>query len=233
MHALLGTSGYNYDAWKGRFYPEKLSAKKMLGFYAAHFPTVEINYTFYRKPSVKTFEGWATQTPPTFRFALKAWQRITHQQRLREAGDLLTSFCEVTRTLGEKRGPILFQLPPYVRKDLPVLTDFLAQLPRDVAAAFEFRHASWFDEAIYRALSDAGAALCIAESEELATPVVRTAAHGYFRLRRADYDEAALETWATRIRDAGFTKDVFVFLKHEAEGKGPQFAATLATKLQR
>ncbi|HEX9578692.1 MAG TPA: DUF72 domain-containing protein, partial [Myxococcales bacterium] len=172
MSLLVGTSGYNYVAWRGSFYPEDLSSRKMLAYYAERFATVEINYSFYRKPTAKLLLGWAAQVPETFRFALKAWQRITHQKRLRDCADLVTAFCDAARALGPRLGPVLYQLPPNLKADVALLRDFLNQLPRDLKAAFEFRHQSWFAEETWQALRDAGAALCVAESEELATPLV-------------------------------------------------------------
>jgi uncharacterized protein YecE (DUF72 family) len=218
----VGTSGYNYEAWRGSFYPEDLSAKKMLSYYAGQFDTVEINYSFYRKPTPKILQGWAAQVPDRFRFALKAWQRITHQKRLRETDELVASFAEVARELGPRLAPVLYQLPPNLKADVPLLRGFLGQLPRDIRAAFEFRHDSWFSDATYAALRDAGAALCIAESEDLATPPERTADFGYFRLRRLDYDEPALRKWAEQVRQ--YPGDVFVYFKHEDEARGPAFA---------
>jgi uncharacterized protein YecE (DUF72 family) len=222
MTVHVGTSGYNYQAWRGSFYPEDLSAKKMLSYYAERFDTVEINYSFYRKPTAKILEGWAAQVPERFRFALKAWQRITHQKRLRDCAELVESFAEAARTLGPRLAPILYQLPPNLKLDLPLLRDFLHQLPRDLRAAFEFRHESWFCDETAAALRDAGAALCIAESDELLTPAVRTAEFGYLRLRRLDYDAAALSKWAGLVRT--YPADVFVYFKHEDSAKGPGFA---------
>jgi uncharacterized protein YecE (DUF72 family) len=218
----VGTSGYNYEAWRGSFYPEDLSAKRMLAYYGGRFDTVEINYSFYRKPTPKILEGWAAQVPDGFRFALKAWQRITHQKRLRDCAELVESFADAARTLGGRLAPILYQLPPNLKADLPLLRDFLHQLPRDLRAAFEFRHASWFSDETYAALRDAGAALCIAESDELATPQVRTSDFGYLRLRRLDYDAAALSRWAECART--YPGEVFVYFKHEDEARGPAFA---------
>ena len=220
MH--VGTSGYNYEAWRGSFYPEDLPSKRMLGYYAERFDTVEINYSFYRRPTPKILEGWAAQVPERFRFALKAWQRIMHQKRLRDCADLVASFSEAARTLGPRLAPVLYQLPPNLKADLPLLRDFLNQLPRDVRAAFEFRHGSWFGDETYAALGEAGAALCIAESDDLETPAVRTADFTYLRLRRLDYDQAALSKWAEFAK--GGPGDVFVYFKHEDEARGPVFA---------
>jgi len=223
----VGTSGYNYEAWRGSFYPEDLSSKKMLAYYAEQFDTVEINYSFYRKPTVKILEGWAAQVPERFRFALKAWQRITHQKRLRESGELVEGFADAARTLGPRLAPVLYQLPPNLKADLPLLRDFLQQLPRDLRAAFEFRHQSWFSDETYAALRDAGAALCIAESEELATPAVQTAEFGYLRLRRPDYDSAALSKWAEFVKT--YTGEVFVYFKHEDSAAGTEYARRFAS----
>jgi len=217
----VGTSGYNYEAWRGSFYPEELPARRMLSYYAERFDTVEINYSFYRKPTPKILQGWAAQVPAPFRFALKAWQRITHQKRLRDCDDLLSGFVEVARELGPRLAPVLYQLPPNLKADVPLLRDFLNQIPRDLKSAFEFRHPSWFSDETFAALREAGAALCIAESDELVTPSVPTARYGYFRLRRLDYDEAALRKWASELRAY---EEAFVYFKHEDEVRGPMFA---------
>ena len=146
---LVGTSGYNYPEWKGAFYPEGLSTAKMLPYYAERFPTVEINYTFYRLPNAKTVAGWTAATPDRFTFALKASQRITHFQRLREVEEPVRYFCDTARLLAGKLGPLLFQLPPNFKKDTERLGGVLALLPLDLRVAFEFRHPSWFDEEVY------------------------------------------------------------------------------------
>jgi len=230
MRVLCGTSGYDYEPWRGRFYPEDLPKSKMLPYYASRFPAVEINYSFRRKPTEQLARGWAAQVPEAFRFALKAWQRITHHARLRGTGEMVASFCEAARALGPKLGPVLYQLPPNLKRDDALLGDFLDQLPRDVPGAFEFRHESWFADETYRALERAGAALCLAESDELATPRVRTAPFGYLRLRRAEYPDADLDSWAAWVRGAGFAQDVSAFFKHEDEAKGPLFAQSFARR---
>jgi uncharacterized protein YecE (DUF72 family) len=223
MRVWCGTSGYNYEPWRGRFYPDDLPKSKMLSYYASRFDTVEINYSFYRRPTAKLLEGWAAQVPDRFRFALKAWQRITHHARLR-VPELAFAFTDAARSLGPRLAPILYQLPPNLKADVPLLRDFSNQLPRDLPAAFEFRHESWFSDETFGALSDSGAALCLAESDELATPRVRTAAFGYLRLRRTEYDEAQLRNWAEWVRAAGFERDVYCYFKHEDEARGPRFA---------
>jgi uncharacterized protein YecE (DUF72 family) len=224
MRVLTGTSGFSYKEWKGSFYPEDLSADAMLSYYAERLPTVEINNTFYRMPKPALLEGWATQVPEAFRFVLKASQRITHFKRLKEAGPDTAYFFDVAAVLGERLGPALFQLPPNLKKDLPRLETFLETLPAGRRCAFEFRHASWFGDDVFQALRAKGAALCIAEDEELATPLVATADWGYLRLRRQDYDDAAVAAWAGKVRTQPWT-ETYVFFKHEDAGSGPRLAA--------
>jgi uncharacterized protein YecE (DUF72 family) len=228
----VGTSGYNYPEWKGSFYPADLAAAKMLPYYAARFPTVEINYTFYRMPTEKLVAGWATQTPSPYQLTLKAPRRITHDSRLKEAGDSVERFCSVAATLGDKLGALLFQLPPFLRKDLPLLDAFLPQLPAGIRAAFEFRHASWFDEEVFGRLAARNLAVCIADSEKLSTPVRVTADYAYFRLRDEGYQPDDIRQWAETIaRETAACRDVFVYFKHEESGKGPEFARLLMDHL--
>jgi uncharacterized protein YecE (DUF72 family) len=226
MIVRVGTSGWSYKEWKGHFYPEKIAAKDMLRFYAGHFPSCEINNTFYRMPSKSVLEGWAAEVPASFRFVLKASQRITHISRLRDAGDSLNYLLETAAVLGERLGPFLFQLPPNFKLDLPRLRDFLALLPAGTRAAFEFRHATWFDDAVYEALRERNVALCIADTgEDNDAPFVATADWGYLRLRAVDYTDAQLADWiATMRRIGGGWKDAFVFFKHEERGTGPALA---------
>lgn len=229
----IGTSGFQYKEWKGKFYPEKISPPKMLSFYASKFSTTEINYTFKRIPTEKTLENWLAQTPEEFRFALKAPEKITHYQRLAGSDETLHYFWAIAQTLGKKLGPILFQLPPFLKKDLPLLEEFLASLPDEMKAAFEFRHESWFADEIFDALKKHSAALCIADSEKLSTPVVMTSDFGYFRLRD-QYDKFALENWAKIISEQQKSVvDVFVYFKHEETGSGPEFAAQLMDLLHK
>ncbi len=223
MRVLAGTSGYSYPAWKGSFYPASLPASGMLAAYAARLPTVEINATFYRMPQARTLAGWRAQVPPAFVFALKGPQRVTHVKRLAGAEEDVRFFHSVAAELGGALGPVLWQLPPSLKKDLPRLRDFLALLPRGGRAALEFRHASWHDDEVLAALSDAGAALCVADDGERPTSVVATAGFGYLRLRRPDYDDAALARWADAVR-AQRWDDAFVFFKHEDEARGPAYA---------
>src|SRR5690606_39412143 len=205
----------------------------MLPYYAERFPTVEINYTFYRTPNAKILDGWSRATPEHFRLTLKAPRRITHEARLKDCADRLKYFCETAATLGTKLGAVLFQLPPYFRKDLAVLDAFLDGFPPGFRAAFEFRHASWLDPEVYDRLRARNLALCVADSEKLSTPVEITADYAYFRLRDEGYTAADIARWAEVIREkTSACGDVFVYFKHEEAGTGPEFGRLLTTHLQ-
>jgi uncharacterized protein YecE (DUF72 family) len=228
----VGTSGYNYPEWKGSFYPEKLPAAKMLPYYAERFSTVEINYTFYRAPNEKILAGWSGATPDAFKLTLKAPKRITHDARLKHCADAVRQFMEVASTLGPKLGALLFQLPPNLKKDLPLFDAFLEAFPPRVQAAFEFRHPSWLDAEVYARLRARSLALCIADSEKLSTPVEITADYAYFRLRDEGYGPDDIARWAATIRETtSGLRDVFVYFKHEESGKGPEFARALIDRL--
>ena len=225
MNVRVGTSGYSYAEWKGSFYPEKIAAGEMLGFYASRFPTVEINNTFYRMPKEPLLQGWAGQVPGSFTFVIKASQRITHIKRLKDCGEVLGFLYATTATLGPRLGPILFQLPPNFRKDVPRLRSFFDDMPERRRVAVEFRHASWFDDEVYAALRERNAAWCVAETgEEGDPPFVATADWGYLRLRRVEYSDDDLRSWADRVRSQSWG-ETFVFFKHEEAGTGPKLAA--------
>jgi uncharacterized protein YecE (DUF72 family) len=242
LRLLAGSSGFSYPEWKGSFYPTDLPQKGFLTHYAGRLPAVEINNTFYRMPKAEMLERWAEQVPDGFRFVLKAPQRITHKERLVGSADSLAYFWKNAQTLGARLGPVLFQLPPFLRLDLDRLRSFLAELPAGLSAAFEFRHDSWFVPELEEVLRGAGAALCISDTDpdpegepdpggvgaraEADEPLPVTAGFGYLRLRRAGYSDRELGRWVERIRRAGWN-DVFVFFKHEDEGAGPLLAARL------
>ena len=231
---LVGTSGYNYPEWKGSFYPADLSAKKMLPYYAGRFPTVEINYTFYRMPTPKLIAGWRAQVPPDFRFTLKAPKRITHDKRLRaaEVAESVNGFITAASELGPQRAALLFQLPPNFKKDLGLLNEFLSLLPPKTTAAFEFRNASWLADDVFEALRARNIALCIADSESRDTPIVATADYAYLRLRDEGYGDSDIAQWtATAKKLGGTAKDVFVYFKHEDEGKGAAFGQQMMSLL--
>lgn len=224
MNLHVGTSGYSYPKWKGKFYPEDLPSSEMLRFYSSHFGAVEINSSFYRMPDSATLKSWATQVPRDFLFALKAPQQITHWLRLKNANEPVARFIDVAGALRQHLGPLLFQLPPNMKKDASRLRDFLALLPSGLRVAFEFRHASWFDEEVFGLLRGQAAALCFAqEDNDLEVPFMATANWGYLRLRRAEYGDSELKECIKRMRKQKWT-DAFVFFKHEDEATGPRFA---------
>ena len=224
---LAGASGYSFKEWKGNFYPEKIKPEDMLAFYAERLPTVEINNTFYQMPKTAVLENWAGSTPERFRFAIKAPRRITHMARLKAetAADSVEFLYRNLAALGAKRGPVLFQLPPFLKKDLSRLTEFLRLLPEGHRAAFEFRNDSWFAEDVYDALKAAGAALCLSEREDNAPPpLVETAPWGYVRLRLETYSDDDLEQWARRL-EATSWREIYAYFMHEPTA--PAYARTL------
>jgi len=227
----IGTSGFSYKEWCGSFYPERIAGPKMLAYYAQRMPTVEINYTFRAMPRPQMLEGWAAQTPEHFRFALKAPKRITHIARLRDAQADLDHFVTVARVIEHRLAPTLFQLPPGCKKDLPLLSEFLGQLNRRLAAAFEFRDRGWFDDDVLEILQAGGATLCIAESDTLAAPIAAPSGYAYLRLRRSEYSDADLAQWAQRIAELNHScSDVYVYLKHAVAA--PALAAKLAAMVK-
>jgi len=226
MTLYVGTSGYSYKEWKGSFYPEKIPAKDMLRYYSERLSTVEINATFYRMPQPSMLENWKEQVPGSFRFALKASQRITHFKRLKETDEETKYFLDTAAAvLAEQLGVVLFQLPPNMKKDLPRLETFLALLPATTPAAFEFRHPTWFDDDVLDLLRSQNRPLVVSDTDDLPTTHIdKTADWGYLRLRRVNYSEENLVEWAARIRDQNW-QETFLFFKHEDAGTGPRLAA--------
>jgi uncharacterized protein YecE (DUF72 family) len=222
VRLLAGTSGFAFKEWKGVFYPPDLGDDAWLGYYASRFPTVEINNTFYRLPKENVLREWATQVPEQFTFAIKASMRITHYARLKpDAAVPLDFLLRNTAAMADRMGPILFQLPPNMEKDLQRLKGFLGLLPPRRRFTMEFRHDSWFDEDVFAALREHDVALCVAEQEDFKCPVQATASWGYLRLHRLDYDAAALGEWA-RCLSAQPWSDTYVYFKHdEGVGSGP------------
>jgi len=228
-----GASGYSFKEWQGSFYPEKIKPEAMLEWYAQRLPTVEINNTFYQMPKAAVLEKWSLATPAEFRFAIKASRRITHDARLKAdtAADSVEFLYRVLAALGPKRGPVLFQLAPFQKKDLARLREFLQLLPPGHHAAFEFRNATWFDEDVYALLREHGAALVLSEREDNAPPpLVETATWGYVRLRLEEYSDADLKRWAERIATTNWDA-AFVYFMHEPTAPGyaqtlQQFAGT-------
>lgn len=219
MHAYVGTSGFSYPGWKGIFYPAQLPNKNMLAYYSERLPSVELNSTFYRLPTAAAVAGWRAAVPESFRFAVKAPQRITHHAKLVGTETIVRAFVDLLAGFEVTLGPVLFQLPPNFAADPARLRDFVQALPRGMRAAFEFRHASWFSEVIYRILESASCALVGGDPDrdDLVLPLERTASFAYLRMRRPDYDARGLESWAARIRALG-VDTCFVYFKHETGG---------------
>lgn len=224
MRAFVGTSGYAYKEWKGEFYPEDLPQERMLEYYGSQLNSVEINNTFYRMPRESVLRDWGEQVDSDFRLVLKASRRITHFKRLRDTEDELGYLIETSSVLGQKLGPMLLQLPPNFKKDVPRLQSFLSQLPPKWKAAMEFRHESWFDDETFDTLRETNVALVLADTDDgVEVPMVPTANFAYLRLRRSNYSNEALEEWHDRIAEEDW-KDVFVFFKHESAATGPSYA---------
>jgi len=233
MPVWFGTSGFSYKEWRPAFYPEGLSDKQFLQFYATRLNSVEIDSTFYRMPSAKTIEAWRVATPDNFKFTLKASQQITHRQRLKLPSEALDYFMNVVPGLGSRLGMVLFQLPPFFKSDRQKLEAFLSVLPRGVPAAFEFRHDSWFTSEVYGLLRDHNVALCIHDADEHTTPIELTAALTYIRLRRSVYSASLRKEWQDRIR--GWAEDgieVFAYIKHEDNPDAPQIALDFSSGLR-
>jgi uncharacterized protein YecE (DUF72 family) len=224
MNLYVGTSGYSYKEWKGTFYPEKIPAKDMLSYYATRLRAVEINNTFYRLPQRSVLENWREQVPADFRFSVKASQKITHFKRLKDAEEETKYLMETAGALENRLGPVLFQLPPNFKKDLPRLETFLNGLPSRTRATFEFRHPTWQDDDVLELLRNKGHALCMSDTDDLpVNHIDRTADWGYLRLRRVNYSDANLAEWLQRVRGQNW-HEAYVFFKHEDEGTGPKLA---------
>lgn len=233
MHFFVGTSGYSYKEWKGTFYPDKLPQKEMLSYYAQRFTTVEVNNTFYRMPRESVLESWTQQVPESFRFVLKAPQTITHRKRLVGAEEPTDYFLRAASALQRRQGPVLFQLPPNLKKDVPRLESFLALVSDRSASAFEFRHASWMDDEVFEVLRKNSCALCLADTDENpVTELIGTTSWGYLRLRSEGYTDEQLTQWIERIRSQGWN-EAYVFFKHEDTGTAPKLAARFLELLNR
>jgi len=224
MKIFVGTSGYSYKEWKGKFYPDKLPPKEMLHFYSQRLAAVEINNTFYHMPTAGVLAAWAAQVSDDFVFALKAPQAITHLKRLQNVNSEADYLFSTLPVLDRKLGPVLFQFPRSFHAARPVLADFLALIPEDISCAFEFRHSSWLDPETLDLLQARQYSLCLADTDDNpATEVISTASWGYLRLRRSDYQDADLSGWLERIQSQRW-EQAFVFFKHEEEAKGPEMA---------
>jgi uncharacterized protein YecE (DUF72 family) len=220
----VGTSGFGYKEWRGKFYPERYPAKEMLRFYGSRFAAVEINNSFYRLPTEMVLRSWAEQVPADFRFVLKAPRRITHSKRLKNCKAEVEDLFSVAKALGSSQGAFLFQLPANFEKDVERLKTFLSVVPADRHVAFEFRHPSWLDEEIFALLRGRNCALCVADTDDgEGCDLINTASWGYLRLRRRQYSGADLLRWKKRICSQAWDH-AYVFFKHEDEATGPRFA---------
>jgi uncharacterized protein YecE (DUF72 family) len=227
---FAGTSGWAYPSWKPNFYPEKLAQKKFLGHYATRLNTVEVNFTFRQLVKETTIQNWLNETPPQFRFGIKAHQVITHIKRLRDTEEFVRRFLSTIEPLAAagKLGPVLFQLPPNLKMDAALLMDFLAVLPRSVPAAFEFRHESWFCDSTWELLKTNDVALCVAETETMTTPDVPTGEFIYYRFRKPSYTGEERESMVRRIGDhVAAARNVFAYFKHEETPEGALYAVEL------
>jgi len=225
MTLYVGTSGYSYKEWKGSFYPDKISPKEMLGYYASRLHAVELNNTFYRMPKPEMIESWKSQVPENFRFSVKAPQTITHFRRLKDAAPQTRIMLKTVAALDQRLGAVIFRLPEEMKKDLKRLESFLKVLPVDTPAVFDFRHPTWFDDEVVELLRSQKRVFCVSDIEELPESYTfKTADWGYVRLRRERYTEAELVRWVKRIK-AQKWNDTYVFFKHEDEGTGPTLAA--------
>src|SRR5688572_7225723 len=220
MKVLAGTSGFAFKEWKGPFYPEKFKDAEMLGFYSGKFPVVEINNTFYQLPKEKTLLDWAARVPESFQFAIKASQRITHFTRLKpESAEVVDYLLKTVSVLGERLGPILFQLPPNMKRDDERLASFLGRLPKGKRYAVEFRHESWFDDLTFDRLRENDVAFVVSEQEDFAAPVLATASWTYVRPHRLDYNAEGFAAWAARLKY--LERDTnYVFFKHDHVPEG-------------
>jgi uncharacterized protein YecE (DUF72 family) len=230
MRVLVGTSGYQYKAWRGHFYAATCKEREMLSAYAQLLPTVELNNTFFRMPKAERFGKLAAEVPDDFRFAIKAPKRITHVLRLRNADDALRQLFHGLEQLGDKLGCVLFQLPPSFRKDVPRLREFLTGVPLGPRVSFEFRHESWSDPEVLDVLRERGAALCVADMFEPATQLEATADFGYLRLRRDAYSDEALHALRDRVDEQAW-REVYVYFKDEVDA--PELARRLAALFDR
>lgn len=229
---LVGTSGFGYREWKGKFFPKTLPAERYLAYYAERLDAVEINSSFYRMPKASVISSWLPETPKRFSFSFKAPASITHMKRLKNAQRELELFLDATAAVHSQLGCRVFQLPPNFKKDLPRLKDFLDLLPPNGRFAFEFRNASWFADDVLAALENAGAALCVNDADVEGCPVEATAPFGVLKLRRVDYTEAELRSWARKIGKQKW-RAAFAFFKHEPRATGPKHAERLRALFER
>jgi uncharacterized protein YecE (DUF72 family) len=231
---FIGTSGWHYDDWRGLLYPEGMPKSKWLEFYARHFPTVELNNSFYRLPSERAFVNWLETSPEGFVFAVKVSRFITHIKRLKDVQEPLRNFLERADLLKDKLGPLLYQLPPNMRRDDDRLEGFLALLPGQYRHVFEFRHDSWFNAEVFNILRKHNAGWCVFDMPDLTSPVVATADFAYVRfhgsagLYSSNYSDKELAGWAKKIARLGKNlKSIFIYFNNDVAGYAINNAGTL------
>ena len=236
----IGTSGWHYDDWKGRFYPEKLPKTKWLEFYASHYTTLELNNTFYRLPSENAYKKWYDSSPPGFTFAVKVSRFITHIKRLKDCDEALNNFMSRSALLKEKLGPLLYQLPPGLRRNDSLLSDFLGKLPRELRHVIEFRHESWLADEVFEVLRNYKVGFCVFDMPKLKCPLLATADFAYIRFHGKDslysscYSDEELADWADRIRDtASDLESVYIYFNNDVEGFALKNAETLRGYLEK
>ncbi len=229
----VGVSGFSYPSWRGGFYPEELKSEEFLAHYSRHLGSVEINSSFYAFPTAATVEGWASKTGEDFRFAFKAPRQITHVLKLGEgSSEAALRLSKVLDLLGPRRGPILFQLPPFFKQDPNLLDEFLTETSGIERRVFEFRHESWLQESTYRLLERQGAGLCIAETEEMKPVFQSTGGLAYFRLRMDSYDAKAIDEWVRKIGAvASDSRECYVYLRHDQTGQNAVLAERLSDRI--
>jgi uncharacterized protein YecE (DUF72 family) len=238
LHYFIGTSGWHYEHWRGIFYPEELPKARWLEFYTRHFTTVEINSSFYRLPSENAFASWYENSPADFVFSVKVSRYITHIKRLRDAGEAVDKFIDRAKSLKEKLGPLLYQLPPNMHRNDEVLEAFLATLPRGFRHVFEFRHQSWFESGVFETLHKYNAGFCVFDMPYLTPPLVATADFAYIRfhgstsLYSSNYSDRELTLWAKKIKDlAAGLKAVYIYFNNDVEAFAVKNALSLSRYL--
>ncbi len=228
----VGTSGFSYDGWYGSFYPEDLRKDERLSYYAKKFDTCEIHNTFYKMPSPKLVSGWADQVPASFSFVLKASLKITHLRRLKDTAPFVVTFANAHAELRKRTGPVLFQLPPYLKKDVPLLKQLFATAGKKMRLAMEFGNDTWLDPEVFDVLREHKAALVCVDDEKRPLAFQRVGTLAYVRLRRPKYTRSELAAWAERVSDPQFSDGAYVFFKHEDEGKAPELAERFKEALE-
>jgi uncharacterized protein YecE (DUF72 family) len=230
----VGVSGFSYPSWKGKFYPKEAKSEEFLALYSRHLDSVEINSSFYAQPSRAMVMNWSEKTSERFKFSFKAPKKITHVLKLGEGSfELAEGFSKILESLGPRRGPVLFQLPPYSRRDDKLLDDFLSKTEGVRDRVFEFRHESWFQDSTYKLLEGHGAGFCIAETEELRPTFQVTGGFAYFRLRKEAYGPEEIDGWAAKIRDTvGGSSESYTYLRHDESGENAVLAQRLDEKLR-